>query len=98
MDDAVAFGDCWLREVVVQELDGVGEEKRLGCAVDDAEAAVVVKRGADVEAAAAAEVPRLLDVRLFVDDNGAADGSKGCGVEVERAVEVLSGRHFWHQD
>ena len=57
MDDSVPFGDCWLSEVLVQELDGFGEYESLGGAVNDAEVAVVLEFGSDVEHFAATEVP-----------------------------------------
>ena len=43
--------------------------------------------GANAEAFAAAEVPRLAAARLVVDDNGSACWAKRYGVEVEGAVE-----------
>ena len=42
MSDAVSFGYCWLREVVVEKFDSVGEDEGFGGAVDDMEASVVV--------------------------------------------------------
>ena len=42
MEYAVSFGHCWLREVVVEKFDSVGEEEGFVGAVDNVEAAVVV--------------------------------------------------------
>ena len=56
------------------------------------EAAVVVECGADVEALAAAEVPRPTCSWIVMDYDRAAHGSHGGGVEVKRAVVVFPGR------
>ena len=59
------------------------------------EAAVVVECGANVEALAAAEVPRSTCSWLVMDYDRAAHGAHGAhggGVEVKRAVVVFPGR------
>ena len=45
VDYSVFCGDGGLREIVVQDLDGVGDDEGFGGGVDDLEAAVVVERG-----------------------------------------------------
>ena len=35
------------------------------------------------------EVPRLLDIRIVVNDDGASDRSNRGGIKVEQAVEVF---------
>ena len=95
VDDTVAFADCWLGEVLVQELDGVGEQECLGGAIDDVEAAVMFECGSNVEPDAAAEVPSFADDWFVVDDNGASNWSQRGVIKVEGAVEVLPCRHCW---
>ena len=56
------------------------------------EAEVVVERGADVEALAAAEVPRPACSWLVMDYDKADHGYHGGGVEIKRAVVVFPGR------
>ena len=73
MDDAVAFADRWLGEVIMQELDGAGEQECLGGAIDDVEAAVMFECGSNVEPAAAAEVPFCANAWFRVDDDGASN-------------------------
>ena len=91
--NAVALADCRLREVVVEELDCVGEQERFCGAVHDVEASIMLERGADVKSAAAAEVPRFAYAGLSVDDDWASNWAKRCCVKVERALEVLPRRH-----
>ena len=62
--------------------------------IHHAETAVVAEGGSNVEALAAAEVPRLVAARLVVDDNGAAKRTNLCGVNVERALEVFPNGHL----
>ena len=88
MDDVVSFGHCWLREIVMEKFDSVGEEEGFGGTVDNLEAEVVVYRRSNVETVAAAEVPRLSDVQLDVIDEGTFESSNRGGIEVEQAVEV----------
>ena len=95
VDDAVALADCWLGEVIIQELDGVREQECLGGAIDDVEAAVMFECRSNVEPAAATEVPSFADAWFVVDDDGASNRSQRGGIKVEGAVEVLPCRHCW---
>ena len=47
----------------------------------------------DVEAFAAAEVPRFSRGWLVVDYYWTPHGEDGCGITVEGSIVVLSGRH-----
>ena len=80
VEDAVAFSDRWLGEVLVQELDGVREQECLGGAIDDVEAAVMFECGSNVEPAVAAEVPSFAGAWFVVDDDGASNRSKRGGI------------------
>jgi hypothetical protein len=73
----------------VPELDGVGVEECFGYCIGDPEAAVVLEGWANVVTVAATEVPGFACARLIVDDDWASEGAEGCGIEVERAVEVF---------
>ena len=95
VDNAVAFADCWLGEVIVQELEGVGEQECLGGAVDNVEAAVMFECGSNIEPAAAAEVPSFADAWFVVDDYGASNRSHWGGIEGEGDVHMLPCRHGW---
>ena len=78
-----------MREVVVAEFNSVRDEEVFGGGVDDLEAAVVFQGGPDVEAVVGAEGPGGSGVGLSVDEDAAAYETKGGGVEVEGAIEVL---------
>jgi hypothetical protein len=54
------------------EVDRVGDAKGLGLGIDDAMAAVMLKRDADVESIRAAEVPSVASGWLIVGDDRAA--------------------------
>ena len=89
VEEAICVSVGWFREVVMAELNGVGDKGRFFGGVDDLEAAVVLQGGADVEAVAGAEGPGGADERLVVDKYAASDGAEGGGVEVEGFIEVL---------
>ena len=55
----------------------------------------MVERWDNAETFAAAEVPRFSLVGLVVNDDGASDGARRCGIKVERSVVVLPGIHIW---
>ena len=57
VEESIFVCDGWMREVVVAEFNGVGDEEGFGGGVDNLEAAVVFQGGADVEAVAGAEGP-----------------------------------------
>ena len=91
MEDEVFVSDGWLGEVVVMEFDCVREEKGFGGGVDNVEAAVVIEGGSNVETITAAEVPGLTCAGFVVDEDWAADGANGRGVEVEGDIVVFPG-------
>ena len=72
---SVLGSDLWLDELVVEYLDGVGDDYLFGCGVDDLEAAVVLECRAGGETFAAAEVPRSTGACFVVDDYWDAEGS-----------------------
>ena len=82
LDDAVAFAECGFGEVLVQELDGVGEQECLVGAINDVEAAVMFECGFNVEPTAASEVPGFADALFVVDDEGASSRSHRGGIKV----------------
>ena len=94
VDNAVAFADCGFGEVLVQELNGVGEQECFGGAIDDAEAAVIFECRSNIEPYAAAEVPCFLDAWLGVDEYRVSNRAYWGGTKVEWAVEVFSCGHF----
>ena len=67
MDYVIALADCGLGEVVVHKLNGVRKKECFGDDIGYMEAAVVVECWTDVEAFAAAEVPRFSCGGLVVD-------------------------------
>ena len=70
VDDSILCGDGGLREVVVQDLDGVRDDEGFGGGVNDLEAVVVVEVGANCEAFAPPVALRGTVARLGVDDDG----------------------------
>ena len=57
MEEAIFMCGGWMRKVFMAEFNSVRDKEGYGDVVDDLEAAVVFQGGADVEAAAGAEVP-----------------------------------------
>ena len=89
VEEAICVGGGWLREVVMAELNGVGDKLEFCGGVDDLEASVVLQGGADVEAIAGAEGPGGAGGGLVVDEYMASDGADGGDVEVEMVIEVF---------
>ena len=94
MDNAVPLDHCGLGEVVVEELDSFGVTQCFGHPVHHVKSAVVAEGGANIEALAAAEVPRPAAARLVVDDDGTAQRAKRCGVKVEGDIEMFPHGHL----
>ena len=89
MEDSIFVRDGWMRKLFVVESNSVGDEEGSGGGVDDLESAVVFQGGADVEAVTGAEGPGGSGGGLVVDEDAAANGAEGGGVEVEGDIEVL---------
>ena len=89
VDEAICVSGGWLRELVMAELNGVGDKGGFSCGVDYLEAAVVSQVRADVENVAGAKGPVGAVGGLVVDEYAASDGAEGGGVEVEGAIEVF---------
>jgi hypothetical protein len=78
-------------EVVVMEVDCVGDAEGLGFGIDDAMAAVMLEGDANIESVGAAEVPGAAGGWLVVDDDGAEEWQERGGIVVEGAVKVCPG-------
>jgi hypothetical protein len=73
VDNGVGWCDGRDGEVVMMEVDHVGDAERLGLGLNDAMAVVMLKGDANVESARAAEVPGAVGGWLIVGDDGAAE-------------------------
>ncbi len=73
VDNGVGWCDGWDGEVVMTEINSVGDVEGLGFGIDDAMAVVMLKEDADVESVRAAEVPGVTSGWLIVGDDGAAE-------------------------
>ena len=93
MDDVIALDDCGLGEVVVHKINGVRKNECFCDSIGYMEEAVVIEFWPDVEAFAAAEVPRFSSGGLVVDDDWTPHGTDGCGIEFEGPILVFAGRH-----
>ena len=89
--NSVLGSDLWLGELLLEYLYSVVDDDGFCCCINDLEAALVLKRGADGETFAAAEVPRSAGAWFGMDCDWGSERSYGGGVEVEVAVEVLPG-------
>ena len=78
----------------MEKLGCVGVTQCFGHSVHHVEAAIVAEDGANFEALAAVEVPRLAVVRFVADDDGASQWSNWCGVKVEGEIEMLPRGHL----
>jgi hypothetical protein len=72
VDNGVGWCDCRDGEVVMKEVNCVGDAEGLGFDINDAMAAVMLKGDANVESVRAAEVPGVVSGWLIVGDDGAA--------------------------
>ena len=99
VEEAIFVSGGWLCEVVMAEINGVGDKGGFCGSFDDLEAAVVLQGGDDVEAVAGAEGPGGAVGGLVVAEYSASDGAKGGGVKVEGAIEVFpcgcEGGRWW---
>jgi hypothetical protein len=72
-DNGVGWCDGRDGEVVIVEVDCVGDAKGLGFGINNAMAAVMLKGDADVESVRAVKVPGAASGWLIVGDDGAAE-------------------------
>ena len=89
MEEAICVSGGWLREVVMAELNCVGDKGGFCGGVDDLEAAVVLQGGADVEAVAGSEGPGGAGGGLVVDEYAASNGAERGRIKVEGVIEVF---------
>jgi hypothetical protein len=78
-DNGVGLCDSWDGEVVMTEVDGVGDAEGLGFGINDAMAAVMLQGDANVESAKTTEVSGAASGWLIVGDDRAAEWEeRGC--------------------
>jgi hypothetical protein len=95
VENGLGWCDGWDGEVVMTEVDSVGDAEGLGFGINDAMAVVMLKGEADIESVRAAKVPGVGSGWLIVGDFGAAKWKERGGIVVEGAIEVFPGRHAW---
>jgi hypothetical protein len=88
VDDCVGWCDSRDGEVVVKEVDCVGDVEGLGFGIDDPMAAVMLEGDTNVESFRATEVPGAAGGWLVVDDDGAAEWQERGGIVIEGSIEV----------
>jgi hypothetical protein len=93
VDNDAGWCDGWDGEVVMMEVDSVGDAEGLGFGIDDAVAAVMLKGDTNVESVRAEEVPGASSGWLIVGDDGAMEWEGRGGIVVKGAVEVYPGGH-----
>ncbi len=91
VDNGVGWCDSRDGEVVVTEVDCVGDVEGLGFRINDLMALVMLKGDAKVESIRAAEVPGAAGGWLVVDDDGAAEWQERGGIVVKGSIEVCPG-------
>ncbi len=96
VDNGVGWCDGRDGEVVMTEVDSVGNEVGLSFGIDNAMAAVMLKGNADVKSIRAVEVPGEESDWLIVGVVGAAGWEERGSIVVEGAIEVFPGGHAWH--
>ncbi len=95
VDNSVGWCDGQDGEVVMTEVNSVGDAEGLGFGIDDVMAVVMLKGDANIESVRAAEVPGAASGCLIVGDDGAAKWEERGGIVVKGAIEVFPGRHAW---
>jgi hypothetical protein len=93
VDNGVSWCDGWDGEVVMTEVDSVGDAEGLGFGINDAMVVVMLQGDANVESIRAAEVPGVASGWLIVGDDRAAEWEERGGIVVEGAIEVFPGGH-----
>jgi hypothetical protein len=91
VDNCVGWCDSQDGDVVVMEVNCVGDAEGLGFGIDDMMAVVMLKGDPNVESVRTAEVPGAAGGWLVVDDDGAAKWHERGGIVVEEAVELCPG-------
>jgi hypothetical protein len=95
VDNGVGWCDGRDGEVVMTEVNSVGDAEGLGFGIDDAMAAVMLQGDTNVETVRATEVPGAASGCFIVGDDRAAKWEeRGC-IVVEGAIEVFPGGHAW---
>jgi hypothetical protein len=84
--NGVGWCDIWDGEVVVMEVNCVGDVEGLDFGIDDAMAVVLLKGDANIESIRAAEVPAMAGGWLVVDDDRAAKWQARGGIVAEGAI------------
>jgi hypothetical protein len=95
VDNGVGWCDGWDGEVVMMEVDSVGDAEGLGFGIDDTMAVVMLQGDANVESIRAVEVPGAASGWLIVGDDRAAKWDKRGGIAVKGAIEVFPGGNAW---
>ncbi len=95
VDNNVSWCDGRDGEVVMTEVDSVGDAEGLGFGINDAMAAVMLQGDANIESVRAAEIPCAASGWLVVGDDRAAKWEERGGIVVEGAIEVFPGGHAW---
>ncbi len=91
VDNGVGWCDSWDGEVVVTEVNCVRDAEGLGLGINNAMAAVMIERDANIESIRAVEVPGLVGGWLVVDDDGAVEWQERGGNVVKGDIEVCPG-------
>ena len=73
VDNGVGWCEVWVGEVVMTEVNSVGDAEGLGFGINDAMAAVMLQGDANVESVRAAEVPGAASGWLIVGDDRVAE-------------------------
>jgi hypothetical protein len=95
VDNGVGWCDSQDGEIVVMEVDCVGDVEGLGFRMDNTMTEVMLEGDADVESVRATESPGVAGAWRVVDDDGAAKWQERGGIVVEGAIEVCPGWHAW---
>jgi hypothetical protein len=93
VDNGVGWCDGRDGEIVMMEVDSVGDVEGLGFGINDEMAVVMLMGDANVESLRATEVPGAASGWLIVGNDGAAKWEKRRGIVVEGAIEVFPGGH-----
>ncbi len=91
VDNCVGCCESWDGEVVVTEVNCVGDAEGLGFGINDMMAAVMLEGDTNIESVRAAEVPGAMGGWLVVDDDWAAKWQEKGGIVVEGTIEVCPG-------
>ncbi len=95
MLDAIGGRYCWLRDVLVPEVDGIGDLDAVRRFGGKFLASIMLEGYANAPTTFSVEIPRVARIQLEMCNDAESQGPKGRGVVVEGPFEEFVGQYLW---